>query len=266
MNKARKVKREMIDQPKAVRAALSAKGLSLIPLNNHEKDFTFSIGGREYICPSFITEFLSPLLCELCRNDSTIHDFHITTTDCEDSFKSFLSLGYGSSVCFNSEQLIIVKSLCIELQNHELYKSLFCSIERDLTSATIIDQLIDLESLDCLSDCEIAFAASHFFELSTSSISRLNVSILSRILSHESLQLMNEDSLYELISSAISTDSHYSLLLDYVGYEYLSKSLMSSFFDLISNSFHFLAVSLLIRLQSRLIDGISECENPRISE
>jgi hypothetical protein len=69
-----------------------------------------------------------------------------------------------------------------------------------------------------------------------------------------------------LISSAISTDSHYCLLFDYVGYEYLSKSSMSSFFDLVSNSFHFLTVSLWTRLRSRLIDGISECKSPRISE
>jgi hypothetical protein len=75
----RKVESAISDQPKAVRAALSAKGLSLIPLNNHENDLTFSIGEREYVCLLLIAEFLSPRLCELRRSDSTIHDFHITT-------------------------------------------------------------------------------------------------------------------------------------------------------------------------------------------
>jgi hypothetical protein len=263
---ARKVEIAVSNHSKTVTAALSAKGLCCIPLNNHESDFTFYVDEREYVCPSFIAEFFSPRVCNLRRNDSTIQDFHITTTNCEDSFESFLSLGFGSSVCISSESLLTVKSLGIELQNLELYQLFSCSNEYDLTAATIIDRLIDLESFDCVSDREIAVAASHFFELSISSISRLSVSILSRILSHESLQLTNEDSLYELISSSISNDSHYCVLLDYVGYEYLSKSSILSFFDLISNSFHFLTVSIWTRLRSRLVDGISECTSPRIPE
>jgi hypothetical protein len=133
---------------KTLRAALSAKGISFIPLNNHENDFTFYVGEREYVCPSFIAEFLSPHLCTLRRNDSTIHDFHITTTNCENLFESILSLGFGSTVCFSSEQLIILRSLCIELQNQELYQLFRCSNEHDLTTETIIDRLIDLESFD----------------------------------------------------------------------------------------------------------------------
>jgi hypothetical protein len=77
---------------------------------------------------------------------------------------------------------------------------------------------------------------------------------------------MNEDSLYEMVSSAISKDSHCCLFLDYVGYEYLSKSSMLSFFDFISHLFHFLTISIWNRLRSRLIDGIYTCESPRIAE
>jgi hypothetical protein len=60
-----------------IKAALSANGISRIPLNNHENDFTFYVGEREYVCPSFIAEFPSPHLCTLRRNDSTIQFFHL---------------------------------------------------------------------------------------------------------------------------------------------------------------------------------------------
>jgi hypothetical protein len=155
-----------------------------------------------------------------------------------------------------------VKSLCFELGNIELYHLLFPSPEGELNNATIIDRLMSLESFGCRCENEIEFAASLFFSLTSSSLVKLSVSMLSMIVSHDSLRLKSEDSFYDFISSAISLDSTYCSLLDSIRYEYLSQSSMSAFLQQISHSFELLTPSVW----SRLIDGVLLVENIRVAE
>jgi hypothetical protein len=60
-----------------------------------------------------------------------------------------------------------------------------------------------------------------------------------------------------MISSLISIDIEYSMLLECVKYEYLSRDSIESFFDLISKSFEFLTLHVWDQLHSRLISGHS---------
>jgi hypothetical protein len=62
-----------------VEITLSAKGFRNLPRNAYENDFTFIVGESRYHCPSFIASFLSPRICCLQRNDSTIREFSIET-------------------------------------------------------------------------------------------------------------------------------------------------------------------------------------------
>jgi hypothetical protein len=241
----------------AISVALSARGLTNLALNNYKNDFTFYAGGSEYACPSFVAEFLSPRICALRRSDSTIDVFHIQTSDTDHYFGIVLPLGFGSSVTFRSEHQTFLKRLCRELENGELYGLISCSADGDLTETNVVDRLITIESMGFPSDREIAFAASHFYNLDVQSVAGLSVSMLSRIVSHESLKLTSENSLFEVVSSAISSDANYCVLLDYVNYENLSKSSMEAFFDLISNSIEFLTISVWMRLRNRIVGNVS---------
>jgi hypothetical protein len=76
--------------------------------------------------------------------------------------------------------------------------------------------------------------------------------------------LESEDCLYELISLFISKNVNYSKLLECIGYEYLSRCLIESFIDLISESFELLAINIWNRLRSRLIFGGCSSMSSRI--
>jgi hypothetical protein len=256
----------MSNQERIKLFTLSAKGLATIPWNNYERDFKFKVGTEEYFCPSFVAEFLSPHISNLRGSDCTIQEFELETVDSEKCFKDFVSLGFGLSVSVKSEHISIFRSLCVELGAIEFYEQLFQEFEGEITTQNVCDRLKDLYGLNCLCECEIAFAASHFVDLNSAAISSLNVSLLLQILKQDSLQIQSEDWLFEFILKEISKDPTFCLLLEFVGYEYLSKSSIESFIDLISESFEFLTISIWQSLRSRLISGWKYSTSGRVTQ
>jgi hypothetical protein len=247
----------MSNQDMTKTLSLTAKGLIKVPMNQYEYDFTFFIDGHEHHCPSFVAAFLSPRVCDLQRNDSTIRSLHLETKDPENYFKSFLSLGFGFGFEVPSQTRNFVFDLCRELRNAELYESLFNAAENKITKSNVIDRILTLSEMKSSYESEIAFVASHFFEFSRSDFSELNLNIISDIVGHQSLKLRNEDSLYEFISTLISEDSNYSSLLEFVRFEYLSNSSIRHFVDFISSSFEFLTFSIWETLSNRLVLNVS---------
>jgi hypothetical protein len=79
---------------------------------------------------------------------------------------------------------------------------------------------------------------------SQSSISELPVLVVLAILDNTSLKLKSEDCLYEMITSLISINMNYALLLECVKYEYLSSGSIKSFVHPISESFEFLTITI----------------------
>jgi hypothetical protein len=72
------------------------------------------------------------------------------------------------------------------------------------------------------------------------------------IISHKSLKVQDEDSLYELIKKQYCVDSRYSHLFEIVRFEYLSAKPMFSFIELINKSFQVLAFAVWEALNRRL--------------
>jgi hypothetical protein len=64
----------------------------------------------------------------------------------------------------------------------------------------------------------------------------------------------------------ISKDYESYSLLEFIGFEYLSKSSIESFFDLISESFYILTPSIWESLRSRFVSGSSSLLSPRLAE
>jgi hypothetical protein len=138
-----------------------------------------------------------------------------------------------------------------------LYEALFINRAEELNESNVLERLTCGELIGHLCETEQKFAASHFFSLDQSSICELSVSILLAILHNESLKVETEDCLYEIISSLISRDPCYSILLECVEYEYLSRDVIESFVNVISESFEYLTIDVWHRLRSRLISGCS---------
>jgi hypothetical protein len=243
---------------------LSAKGLAKISWANYEYDFKFQIGTKDYRCPSFVAEFLSPRISNLRKTDCTIQEFKIETDDSEKCFECFLSLGFGSSVCLNREDYLIFENLSVELGAEEFYEQLFAEFEVEINPQNVCHRLKHLERLNCPCEREIAFAASHFTNIDSTSIEQLSVSLLFQILKHHSLIIQSEDWLFDIILSLISKNQDYFSLLELIGYEYLSKSSIESFINLISESFEFLTYSIWQNLRSRLISGRNVSTSRRV--
>jgi hypothetical protein len=197
----------MSDPEKIRFLTLSTKGLANIPWNNYERNFKFKVGAAEYCCPSFIAELLSPHVSSLRQ---------LQTLDCEMYFENFLSLGFRSSVSVNFEEFSIFRSLCVALGATEFYEQLFEEFGGQITAQNVCDRLKDRDELKCLCEGEIGVAASHFTHLDLTIIENLNVSLLSQILKHDSLQVRSEDWLCEIILGQISKDGS---LLELVSYE-----------------------------------------------
>jgi hypothetical protein len=94
------------------------------------------------------------------------------------------------------------------------------------------------------------------------------IEVISNITSNASLQLKDEESLYEIISSKSkqNEDSRFFSLFEYVRFEYLSTKSIESFIEISNESFDFLHFRFgdhfvidfhyLFRLKVRLIDFI----------
>jgi hypothetical protein len=209
----------MPNQTRSHPVTLSAKGLANIIYPDYSGDFHFIIGEKPYACPSFIAQFLSPRISQLHQSDCTINEIKLESIDTSNCFAKFLSLGFGSSVSFESTDYPFLRSVCIELGAIELYETLFIDNQTKITTDTIIARLKHADLIGSWCETDITFAASHFSSLDLSSLLELPVSMIFQILNHTSLTLKNEDSLYEMLSSFIAMDAQYSILLECVKYE-----------------------------------------------
>jgi hypothetical protein len=225
----------------------------------YEKDFKFIVGEEEYLCPSFIAEFLSPRVSALRRSDGTISELEVELDDPHHYFRDIVSIGFGLSVCVKAEEALFFGSVCAELWNTELFDSIFKLDAEKVDRKSLLSRLNVLSRLpsDPTCDADVGSIASHFHEFSVSDCEELNDSILERILSHRGLVIRNEDSLYEIVVDHVNRNPRSFSLLEYVRFEYLSVSCMVSFASLISGSFDLFNLSIWESIVNRLVLEVS---------
>jgi hypothetical protein len=119
------------------------------------------------------------------------------------------------------ENSAFFRLICCELWNGELLKSIFGCDEGDMTCDTVFDRLQFLVAAHETYDQEVEFCSSHFFELETSKLHEMPFEVICAIISHPSLKLRDEDSLYEFIKSLVVNESRYSILFENIRFGYL---------------------------------------------
>jgi hypothetical protein len=198
---------------------------------------------------------LSPRISDLQEKDPTLREFYIETEDPTNLFSKLVEVCYGSSfrVCENVSFFV---SILNELWNRELYEQLFDPIDSDLTIFNVLDRIHILTSINESCEREIEFCSSHFSEIDLPSIFSIPIELISNILSNESLELKDEESLYDIISSKQNEDSRFFSLFEFVRFEYLSTKSIQSFIDLINESFDFLTFSIWRSLCHRLSSSV----------
>jgi hypothetical protein len=208
---------------------LSASGMRNIAQSKAENDFTFIIGDASYKCPWFVATFLSPRIGQLRSMDPTVTEYVIETEDPEHQFEEFLSLGRGDFIEVSERSRQFLISVSSELGNFELYFSIHDWLQQTVTVPGFCQLLSGSETEDYFSEKSIEFLAVHFNELVQSVLIGLPISVLSRILSHPSLTLESEDSLYEFVISQFESHPDSLSLLAHVRFEFLSSGTMAKF-------------------------------------
>jgi hypothetical protein len=158
---------------------LSARGLANIPQHERRNDFEFIVGSSRarYRCPSFVVDFLSPLICDLHSTDETISAFEIRTKDEDFKFGDFLSLGLGTQL--SAPSCFRLAKNCGTLRVHLPH------FRGDASIANVVDRLSSHGRIGDDSSAELEFVASHFFEISD--FSDLSLEVFREVVCHRCL-------------------------------------------------------------------------------
>jgi hypothetical protein len=235
---------------------LSANGMANISPLKSEQDFTFIVGDNAYKCPWFVADFLSPWIGRLHAVDPSISELVIETEDPGHQFEAFLCLGQGVPLVVNDANQRFFALLSLELGNYEAYFSLHGLLHGDRVLSELCKLFAVSDFRDSFPDAAIEFLASHFVELDSHLLLSLPISSLSRILCHPSLTLGSEDSLYEFVSSRFETEPDSVGLLEFVRFEFLSKSAIDQF--VVWSCDHFDEFDFTLSLWQRITKRLSQ--------
>jgi hypothetical protein len=157
--------------------SLSAKGIANVC--HRDSNFTFIVGSREYLCPSFIAEFLSPRVCQIHSSDETMNELRLDIEDTKDVFSQFLSLGDGRTIGINRKNRFTMLAICEELWNSEVYDSVYRGTLTDITREKVIDRMRILSKKGCDISREVEFMASNFYDTDASEIESFSFAMIS---------------------------------------------------------------------------------------
>jgi hypothetical protein len=184
---------------------LSAKGLFNVRAESPDAKFAFIVAGRRHECSWGAAEFVSPRVSDLHSFDATIDELIIDVDDPENFFDEFVAAASGGCVTMSPPNCEVFLSICAALDNREL--------SRQLSPTITVSNAVDRIRLGVDISAEVAFIASHFYEFAAG-VDELPLPIISEIISHPSLALDSEDSLYDFVRNRDLE------LLEYVRMEY----------------------------------------------
>jgi hypothetical protein len=244
----------MESQPAVIaNISLSVNGLTHIPIDR-TRTMTFIVGAERCEVPAFIADFLSPRISDLHRIDPTISEFEVTTELTDKEFMQYLYLARGESLPVTRSNLSRFASLCEEMGNEELLEAIF-NIGGDLTVENVLPRLkVRLSRGWCVVD-EFSYVASHFHRFKEPELSELPVDAFLAILSDPTLNVENEDSLFDFIADQVDGDPSFFQLFQTVCFQYLSSDRIERIVSWISDSFDRLTLPIWRAISQRLIDS-----------
>jgi hypothetical protein len=225
-----------------------------IQIDAYAKDFTFYIGDKPYSCPRFFAEFLSPAVSACRATDPTITVFSADFKDGIDIFQRAVDLCKGKEIevdQFTQERLML---LFHKLGNVAFYESIGETYwNGELTDDNICSRLRLRSGLNSDDSRELIYLASRFSLLPDAVLNELSVARLSQILSHPSLKLKTEDSLYDFIASRLDEHPDFFDLFEFLRFEFLTNAKFSEFLRCSQSHFDRLNPSIWNRLCQRLL-------------
>ena len=248
---------------------LTCKGMSSVNWNSSDSDFEFVFGeDRVYSVHSVMAEFLSPKVAHIRKGDPFCNFYTLKDSEMFNAFESLVfSLRSGEPLRIEQSQLVSILRLSQELENTELFSSLVAMLTPNTMTLEEVFLLlragIDLgtafsERFGDLTD----YIASHFYEMTEKLLNSLDLETAQLLLSRPSLQVNDEDSIYDFIVSRAEEDKSFTSLFEFVQFEYLSIDRMESFAAFVStNLLENISSGMWRQICGRLIYGTKDSQN-----
>lgn len=220
-----------------------------IPFQKYENNFTFIVDGKRYRTPRIVADLLSPKIRRLHFVDETINEFCIETNnnttinqESEDYFEEFLQIFTNDHIILNNQQKMFFTKYFSELGNTDECIRIQSDILSSISTENAIDQLLiilnishhisdDISIETSIINDSITFISKHFEEISKEKLKLLPIEFLKETLNSNSLQIVDEDSLFSFILSLYSADHSYSELFECVIFSNVSKSSIDDFVE-----------------------------------
>ena len=247
---------------------LTCKGMSSVNWDYSDSEFEF-VFGEDKVCriQSVLAEFLSPKVARLRRCDISFDVYTFRDSEMFDAFQSLVSmLRSGETVRVNKSTFPVLLRLSQELENDDLLSSLLGLFNIEYLS---LDEalLLLLVGMECGTSLSAGlwnlrdFIASHFYKLRRI-LDDLDLETLQFLLSSPSLQIEDEDSLYDFVRSRSENDLRFTSLFEFVCFEHLSVDRIKNFASFASENLHEnINAGIWKQICRRLI--LEASENPR---
>lgn len=216
---------------------LDSSAILNVPLHIYSQDFTLIVNQEEFHTTKIISDLLSPKICQIHTVDPTFNSYTIKTTN-QGHFSYILDLFKFESESIPQNELPFISEILENFQNNKISITL-PKREQEITLDNIIDLIKLHESnqyfyVQYLSE-EIDFITKHFYELTEEQeekLHELSIDTLEKILSHNEIQLRDENQILNFLNHLYESDSKYSKLYKFVYFTFVDEQKIKEFIQI----------------------------------
>ena len=222
---------------------LSWKGMSSVNWDCSDSDFEF-VFGEDRVCRvhSVLAEFLSPKVARVRKCDPFYSFYTFKDSALFSAFESLvLSLRAGEALQVGTSNWGALLGLSQDLENSELLSLLIGMIKPE--SLSLEDAIVLLRDGIALGTAVSAqleklrdFVARHFYKVKKEVLDNLDLETAQFLLSSPSLQVEDEDSLYDFVRSRSAQDLRFASLFEFVYFKYLSVNRIENVSSFVSEN------------------------------
>ena len=209
---------------------LTCLGFASVNWASTDNNFEFVFGNNQ-VCRvhPILAEFISPKISRLRRSDActTRYVFQDKSGCVYKALDSiFLHLRQGTELEIEESNFEGLIRVSCELENDEILSSVLglASLNSETTLAILARSKLS-------SRCQnlVKFVASHFHIISDKDLKKISFETAQILLSHPSLNVKDEDSVYDFVRSRSQQDHRFASLFEFVYFEYLSDDRIQDF-------------------------------------
>ena len=213
--------------------ALTCLGLRFVNWNCDGAEFKIVFGkSQECRVHPVLADFLSPKISRLRRSDASTDQFIFEDrSDCAyHAFTELLShVVEGRTLHVSSSNFEGLVRVACELENEEIFSFLLSMIDLARLDVNKALSLLGIEKVKSRYPALVELVASNFEEISHQNLLDVSLETAALILSHPSLRVLSEDSVYNSVRLRAEHDPSFTSLFEFVYFEFMSKELITDF-------------------------------------